>query len=145
MRVCRLKAAKWKRGAGIRVLVNPRRSSALPSETCHRVADRSRVGTDPADRFRFGVLPEPRGVHSGWYRGTSLIRNRSPLGPYSSHMHRDLWWSYGGGRFLMSEVPLYPKADRSRVGTDPADRLRVGVLPEPRGVHLHPISLLPLS
>ena len=22
-------------------------------------------------------------------------------------MPRALWWSYGGGRFLMSEVPLY--------------------------------------
>ena len=41
------------------------------------------------------------------YRGTSLIRNSAPLGPYSRTMPRALWWSYGGGRFLMSEVPLY--------------------------------------
>jgi len=27
------------------------------------------------------------------YRGTSLIRNRHPLGPYSRPMHRALWWS----------------------------------------------------
>ena len=40
------------------------------------------------------------------YRGTSPIRKRLPLGPYSRHMPRALWWSYGGGRFLMSEVPL---------------------------------------
>jgi len=37
------------------------------------------------------------------YRGTSLIRNRADLGPYS----RALWWSYGGGLFLIPEVPLY--------------------------------------
>ena len=36
------------------------------------------------------------------YKGTSLIRNSAPLGPYS----RALWWSQGGGLFLMSEVPL---------------------------------------
>ena len=41
------------------------------------------------------------------YRGTSLIRNRHPVGPYSMTMPRGLGWSYGGGRFLMSEVPLY--------------------------------------
>ena len=27
------------------------------------------------------------------YRGTSLIRNSSPLGPYSRLMPRALWWS----------------------------------------------------
>ena len=26
------------------------------------------------------------------YRGTSLIRNTHPVGPYNSPMHRDLWW-----------------------------------------------------
>jgi hypothetical protein len=31
------------------------------------------------------------------YRGTSLIRNSAPLGPYSRTMPRALWWSYGGG------------------------------------------------
>jgi len=41
------------------------------------------------------------------YRGTSLIRNRLPLGPYGKPMTRALWWSQGGGCFLMSEVPLY--------------------------------------
>ena len=40
------------------------------------------------------------------YRGTSLIRNSAPLGPYmySRNMPRDLWWSWEGGLFLMSEV-----------------------------------------
>ena len=32
---------------------------------------------------------------------------RRPLGPYSRVMPRAIWWSYGGGLFLMSEVPLY--------------------------------------
>ena len=27
------------------------------------------------------------------YRGTSLIRNRAPPGPYSRTMPRALWWS----------------------------------------------------
>jgi len=44
-----------------------------------------------------------------------LWENAPPLGPYmySRHMPRvphiswTLWWSYGGGRFLMSEAPLY--------------------------------------
>jgi hypothetical protein len=40
------------------------------------------------------------------YRGTSLIRNRSPLGPYSRTIPRVIV-VLGGGQFLMSEVPLY--------------------------------------
>ena len=39
------------------------------------------------------------------YRGTSLMRNNAPLGPYSMTMPRALWWSWGGVLFLMSEVP----------------------------------------
>jgi len=38
--------------------------------------------------------------------GTSLIRNNAPLGLYSRNMPRALWWSFAGGLFLMSEVPL---------------------------------------
>ena len=41
------------------------------------------------------------------YRGTSLTRKRTPLGPYSRTMPRVLGGSWGGGRFLMNEVPLY--------------------------------------
>jgi hypothetical protein len=36
-----------------------------------------------------------------------LIRNRRGLGPYSRTMPRALQGSEGGGRFFMSEVPLY--------------------------------------
>jgi len=40
------------------------------------------------------------------YRGTSLIRNRTPLGPYRRPMPRFLGGSKEGGRFSMGEVPL---------------------------------------
>jgi len=41
------------------------------------------------------------------YRGTTLNRKRTPLGPYRRPMPRVLGGSYGGGCFLMGEVPLY--------------------------------------
>jgi len=41
------------------------------------------------------------------YRGTSLIRNNPPVGPYCSPPPKGLWLYEGGGLFLMSEVPLY--------------------------------------
>ena len=47
--------------------------------------------------------------HLRLYRGTSLVRKRSPLGPYCRPMPRDLWWSCGGVLFLMREVPLYSR------------------------------------
>ena len=31
------------------------------------------------------------------YSGTSLVRNRAPLGPYSRTVPRAIWWSEGGG------------------------------------------------
>ena len=40
------------------------------------------------------------------YRGTSLIRNRAPLGPYGRTTPRALWGSYEGGRFLVGEVTM---------------------------------------
>ena len=39
------------------------------------------------------------------YRGTSLTRTRTPLGPYHTPMPRVLRGSWGGGRFLMGEAP----------------------------------------
>ena len=41
------------------------------------------------------------------YRGTSLIRNAPLLGPYRRPLLRVLGGFLGGGRFLMSEVPLW--------------------------------------
>jgi hypothetical protein len=54
------------------------------------------------------------------YRGTSLRRNNPPIGPYNRPMPMALRGSYGGGRFLMSGVPLYgPERVRdSWSGTD---------------------------
>jgi len=37
------------------------------------------------------------GLECGEYRGTSLIRNSAPLGPYSRTMSRALWSSWGDG------------------------------------------------
>ena len=45
------------------------------------------------------------------YRGTSLIRNRPTLAPYSGFVSRALWWSQRGGGVLMSEALLYHTAD----------------------------------
>ena len=39
-------------------------------------------------------------------RGTSLIRERTPLGPCRRPMPRVLWGSQGRWRFLVCEVPL---------------------------------------
>ena len=48
------------------------------------------------------------------YRGTSLNRNRTSLGPYCRPMPWVLGGSQGGGGLLMSEVPLYVYAPRNR-------------------------------
>ena len=40
------------------------------------------------------------------YRGTSLTRKRTPLGPYRRLMTRVLGGSWGVGRFFVSEVTL---------------------------------------
>ena len=45
-------------------------------------------------------------AHLETYRGTSLIRNTSILGPYSRTLPRVLLWSQGGELFLISEVLL---------------------------------------
>ena len=54
-----------------------------------------------------GYLAHKRQPPPRTYRGTSIIRKRTPLGPYSRTMPRLLWRSWGGGWFLMSEVFLY--------------------------------------
>jgi hypothetical protein len=62
------------------------------------------------------VCPAPAAKGSGSslpsleaYRGTSLVRNRHPVGPYSRNMPRALRRSQEGGLSLMSEVSLYGK------------------------------------
>jgi len=49
---------------------------------------------------------DPHIVHGREYRGTSLIINHPPLGPYRRPMPRFIGEYHGGGRLLMSEVPL---------------------------------------
>ena len=44
------------------------------------------------------------------YRGTSALRRRLLLGPYSRDVPRALWWSKGGGFLDMSEVPFQDAA-----------------------------------
>ena len=61
---------------------------------------------DPYGNYHMGT-PLPISISTSVYRGTSLIRNSAPLGHYSRSLPRALWWSKGGGVFLMSEVPLY--------------------------------------
>jgi len=46
------------------------------------------------------------GVPGPLYRGTSLIRKRTPLGPYRRPVRRVLGKAQWGGRFLMGKVPL---------------------------------------
>ena len=42
----------------------------------------------------------------GGTRSDRLQGYLTPLGPYSGPIPRTLWRSWGGGQFLMSEVPL---------------------------------------
>jgi hypothetical protein len=60
-----------------------------------------------------GSKPHTYSIQVENYSVTSLMRKRLPPGPYSRHMPRALWWSQGGGRFLMSEVPLYTTQDQA--------------------------------
>ena len=55
------------------------------------------------------------------YRGTSLNKERLLLGPYSRTMSKAIWRSCGGGRFLMSEVPLYVSVKRPASQFTPQD------------------------
>ena len=57
------------------------------------------------------------------YSGTSLIRNRFLLGPYSRTMPRALRWSWVGVLFLMSEVPLYLLGRKGPVEVCPNPRM----------------------
>ena len=57
---------------------------------------------------RIAVLPLP-------YRGTSPIRKRQPpLAPQQESRHGPTVGSYGGGRFLMTAVPLYRRQAEGR-------------------------------
>ena len=47
---------------------------------------------DEADIATLLISPEEVSIPSD-YKGASLIRTRTPLGPYSRAMPRDPWWS----------------------------------------------------
>ena len=63
-----------------------------------------------------GYGPQPEKAET--YRGSSLIRKRTPLGPHRRPMPRVVGGSDEGGRFLMGEVRLYVL--RERVSTQKA-------------------------
>ena len=46
------------------------------------------------------------GLRAGGYRGSSSIRNAPLQRPYGRTVPRVLWWSWGGGLFLMNELTL---------------------------------------
>ena len=50
-------------------------------------------GTGVHQKEGVSASPGPAEKRPRWYRGTSLIRNRRPLGPYSRTMPRALWGS----------------------------------------------------
>ena len=70
----------------------------------------SRPIQNPEEILRGGLhapsVTDPAGTAVSAYRGASLIRKCTPLGPYRRPMPRLLGGSYGGGCFLMGEVPL---------------------------------------
>ena len=57
------------------------------------------------------LFPRGQQLRTPSYRGTSIVRNSAPLGPYSKNMPRPLWRPEGGGVFLMSEVALYSQRE----------------------------------
>ena len=73
----------------------------------HRLALRKGEGGGSTFQLRGGV-GQPRLVCAPGeaYRGTSLIRNSVPLGPYSRKLPRAFWRPSGGELFLLSEVHL---------------------------------------
>ena len=92
-----------------------------------RVPKYPKAGTESGYEGGYGYSVAPcgtacRSALRTTRRGTSLIRNSAFLGPYSRTMHRALWWVLGGGRFLMSEVPLYHPGNHSHSQFLPATK-----------------------
>ena len=91
------------------------------------------------------------------YRGTSLIKNSAPLGPYSRTVPRALRWSWGGGAVSYERgTPVtgpprnIPSKDTftSRLfscSEDPTVGLHLGSYGGPRGGGLFPMSEVPLQ
>jgi hypothetical protein len=71
--------------------------SAEPTDDKHQDAVAASAAftasSSSLDKFRASSSSAAfRRLSSKPYRGTSLTRNRAPLGPYSRHMPRALWW-----------------------------------------------------
>ena len=60
----------------------------------------------PTKRLRSWGVAALTGLSVGVYRGTSLIRKRTVLGPYHSLCLGSQGGPRGVGRFLMDEVPM---------------------------------------
>ena len=71
------------------LLSNSWRLGVIPSFAKSRFG--LNLAVDRSSRYEVEVL---------LYRGTSLVRNIPPVGPYRSPMPMDIWWSQGGGCFL---------------------------------------------
>jgi len=81
----------------LREHTSPRGAGETPHVTLPSTSTR---GLSP-ERWGGRVIPAPnitarQGNTLARYRGTSRIRNRTPLGPHSGPMPRALWWSCGG-------------------------------------------------
>ena len=56
-------------------------------------------GSCPIQETSQYTTPSGDELGESTYRGTSLVRNSAPPGPYSRTKHRALWWPSGGGVF----------------------------------------------
>ena len=96
-------------GLGFRVWGYPGLGLSGDNVTISRHALKTRTQTRfksvPCSLLSDPPAPVSRQFHSN--RGTSLIRNRHPVGPYSRTMPRLLWRSWGGRQFLMSEALVH--------------------------------------
>ena len=83
---------------------------AYLTESVHTVVlQRSILAQIRQPLFTLVIMNDGSTVRLGC-RGTSLIRNRTLLGPYRRPMPRVLGGSQRGGRFLMGEIAQYAHA-----------------------------------
>ena len=73
-----------------------------------------------------------------WVKGYLAHKNRPTLGFDSRPMPRAVWWSWGGWRFLASEVPLYATQhhERRALSQSLASSCHAG-----REVHIHNLGV----